>query len=268
MPRECLKNQSRATSKVFVNQQAKAVVAKVSTSSSTPAVSSEVAELKDMINQPPTFQAPPYQASAPAPPAPGVSKSDFDLQRQANDRGRARVLFQANTLLPKGDLKEQSLPRKRKELPSPALYGTFCLSSHAFGYCNALGHVPRCIVLQSFTIMIEKTMESSWIAYLGFRDILPHSCPFPFRQKCFKGGEEHQLSCAKLGKVTTLWSRKSKVLGHKISKSRDLSYRHRAKVDIIANASIPTTGEGYSEFPSRHVGSTDDYQEFFQNRPP
>ncbi|GJR70614.1 reverse transcriptase domain-containing protein [Tanacetum coccineum] len=38
-----------------------------------------------MINQPPTFQAPPYQALAPAPPAPGVSKSDFDNYVKAND---------------------------------------------------------------------------------------------------------------------------------------------------------------------------------------
>ncbi|GJV42081.1 reverse transcriptase domain-containing protein [Tanacetum coccineum] len=37
------------------------------------------------INQPPTFQALPYQAPAPAPPAPGVSKSDFDNYVKAND---------------------------------------------------------------------------------------------------------------------------------------------------------------------------------------
>nr|GEU80526.1 hypothetical protein [Tanacetum cinerariifolium] len=47
MPRECLKI---IESKSKVRQsRAKAVVAKVSTSSSTPAVSSEVAELKDMV---------------------------------------------------------------------------------------------------------------------------------------------------------------------------------------------------------------------------
>ncbi|GKA03957.1 hypothetical protein Tco_0676738 [Tanacetum coccineum] len=38
-----------------------------------------------MINQPPTFQAPPYQAPAPAHPTPGVSKSDFDNYVKAND---------------------------------------------------------------------------------------------------------------------------------------------------------------------------------------
>ncbi|GJR95214.1 reverse transcriptase domain-containing protein [Tanacetum coccineum] len=36
-----------------------------------------------VINQPPTFQAPPYQA--PVPPAPGVSKPDFDNYVKAND---------------------------------------------------------------------------------------------------------------------------------------------------------------------------------------
>ncbi|GKF26215.1 hypothetical protein Tco_0082109 [Tanacetum coccineum] len=37
------------------------------------------------INQPPTFQALPYQAPAPAPPVPGVSRSDFDKYVKAND---------------------------------------------------------------------------------------------------------------------------------------------------------------------------------------
>ncbi|GJZ32018.1 reverse transcriptase domain-containing protein [Tanacetum coccineum] len=106
MPRECSK--SSRQSKVLITKQSH--VSKVSTSSSTPAVSSDVAELKDMvrallldkknqgpapasvkaveqscINQPPTFQAPPYQAPAPAHPTPGVSKSDFDHYVKAND---------------------------------------------------------------------------------------------------------------------------------------------------------------------------------------
>ncbi|GKF56665.1 hypothetical protein Tco_0167005, partial [Tanacetum coccineum] len=37
------------------------------------------------INQPQTFQAPPYQAPAPVPQAHGVSKSDFDNYVKAND---------------------------------------------------------------------------------------------------------------------------------------------------------------------------------------
>ncbi|GJU59511.1 reverse transcriptase domain-containing protein [Tanacetum coccineum] len=52
--------------------------------SSNPSSSYDVAEMKDMINQPPTFQAPPFQASVS--PAPlGVSKPDFDNYVKAND---------------------------------------------------------------------------------------------------------------------------------------------------------------------------------------
>ncbi|GJZ44694.1 hypothetical protein Tco_0591949 [Tanacetum coccineum] len=47
MPRECIKIIERRPK--FVNQEAKAFVSKVSTNSSTPAVSSDVAELKDMV---------------------------------------------------------------------------------------------------------------------------------------------------------------------------------------------------------------------------
>ncbi|GJV36267.1 hypothetical protein Tco_1408744 [Tanacetum coccineum] len=81
----------------------KPVVAKVSSSTSTPGISSEVAELKDMVkallldkkNQPPTptlvkavvqppiYQAPAYQA--PAPQIQGVSKEDFQAYEKAND---------------------------------------------------------------------------------------------------------------------------------------------------------------------------------------
>nr|GEY74995.1 reverse transcriptase domain-containing protein [Tanacetum cinerariifolium] len=86
-----------------------AVVAKVSTSSSTPAISSDVAELKDMVrallldkknqssalapfltpapvkadNQPPPYQAPAYQA--PIPQTQSMSKTDFESYVKAND---------------------------------------------------------------------------------------------------------------------------------------------------------------------------------------
>nr|GEU55615.1 reverse transcriptase domain-containing protein [Tanacetum cinerariifolium] len=112
MPRECLKI---IESKSKVRQsRAKAVVAKVSTSSSTPAISSDVAELKDMVkallldkknqslaptlsstpapvkavepncvNQPPAYQAPVYQA--PIPQTQRVSQTDFESYVKAND---------------------------------------------------------------------------------------------------------------------------------------------------------------------------------------
>ncbi|GJU40477.1 hypothetical protein Tco_1193434 [Tanacetum coccineum] len=49
MPRNVLKNSSRASPKYVSIKETKAVVAKMSTSSSTPAISSDVAELKDMV---------------------------------------------------------------------------------------------------------------------------------------------------------------------------------------------------------------------------
>nr|GEY74496.1 hypothetical protein [Tanacetum cinerariifolium] len=123
MPRECLKI-IESNSKVH-QSRAKAVVAKVSTSSSTPAISSEVFELKDMVrgllldkknqssalapsstpgpvkavepnyvtcdgqlHRPQVNQPPAYQASAyqaPIPQTQGVSTSDFESYVKAND---------------------------------------------------------------------------------------------------------------------------------------------------------------------------------------
>nr|GEX18830.1 DNA-directed DNA polymerase [Tanacetum cinerariifolium] len=107
MPQECLKV-IESRSKVR-QTQAKVVIAKVSTSSSTPAVSSEVSELKDMVrallldkknqssapassstpapvkavNQPSAYQALAYQA--PIPQTQSVSKTDFESYVKAND---------------------------------------------------------------------------------------------------------------------------------------------------------------------------------------
>ncbi|GJW54379.1 reverse transcriptase domain-containing protein [Tanacetum coccineum] len=111
MPRECLKS-SRAI-KVRQSREPKPIVSKVSTVISTPEISSDIAELKDMVkallldkknqNQPSApapvkaveqscvtcggahSYPPPYQAPAPAHPTPGVSKSDFDHYVKAND---------------------------------------------------------------------------------------------------------------------------------------------------------------------------------------
>nr|GFD08335.1 hypothetical protein [Tanacetum cinerariifolium] len=72
MPRECLKI---IESKSKVRQsRTKAVVAKVSTSSSTPAISSDVAELKDMVRA--LLLDKKNQSSAPAPsPTPAPVKT-------------------------------------------------------------------------------------------------------------------------------------------------------------------------------------------------
>ncbi|GJV70860.1 reverse transcriptase domain-containing protein [Tanacetum coccineum] len=105
MPRDCLRI-IKSKSKVR-NSRNKPVVAKVSSSSSTPGISPYVAKLKDMVkallpdkknqNQARTpvkaveesyvtcgvHQAPPYQA--PAPQTQGVTKTDFESYVKAND---------------------------------------------------------------------------------------------------------------------------------------------------------------------------------------
>nr|GEU68028.1 reverse transcriptase domain-containing protein [Tanacetum cinerariifolium] len=107
MPSECLKV-IKSKSKVR-QSRAKAVIAKVNSNSSTPAISSDVAELKDMVrallldkknqssapassptpapvkavNQPPAYQAPAYQT--PIPQTQSVSQTDFERYVKAND---------------------------------------------------------------------------------------------------------------------------------------------------------------------------------------
>ncbi|GJR69746.1 reverse transcriptase domain-containing protein [Tanacetum coccineum] len=93
MPRECLKI---IESKSKVRQsRSKAVVAKVSTSSSTPAVSPYVAE-QNICNQPPAYQAPAYHA--PVPQALGVPKNDFEIYVKANDAVIRNVQTQGQTM--------------------------------------------------------------------------------------------------------------------------------------------------------------------------
>nr|GFB59104.1 reverse transcriptase domain-containing protein [Tanacetum cinerariifolium] len=102
MPRECLKI---IESKSKVRQtRAKAVVAKVSTSSSTLAISSDVAELKDMVRALPLDKKnqssapassstpapvkavnPPLAYQAPIPQTQSVSKTDFESYVKANN---------------------------------------------------------------------------------------------------------------------------------------------------------------------------------------
>ncbi|GJU28868.1 reverse transcriptase domain-containing protein [Tanacetum coccineum] len=87
MPRECLKI-IESKSKVRQSRN-KAVVAKISTSSSTPAISSDVAELKDMVRPALILDRKTKPSSlahqGPAPQTHGVSKTDFERYVTAND---------------------------------------------------------------------------------------------------------------------------------------------------------------------------------------
>nr|GEX66453.1 reverse transcriptase domain-containing protein [Tanacetum cinerariifolium] len=124
MPRECLKI-IESKSKVC-QLRAKAVVAKVNMSSSTLVISSEVAELKDMGNQPPAYQAPIPQTQR-------VSQTDFESYVKANDailrnmqsQGQRSGTLPSNTITnPKEDLKgittRSSVAYQGPTIPTPS----------------------------------------------------------------------------------------------------------------------------------------------------
>ncbi|GKE30708.1 hypothetical protein Tco_1446092, partial [Tanacetum coccineum] len=122
MPRNCLRI-IESKSKVR-NSRNKPVVAKVSSSSSTPGISPDVVELKDMVKalvldkksqaptlvkaveescvlvviQPPAYQDLTYQASAPQ--IQGVSKEDFQAYVKANDAVMRNMQTQGSGTLP------------------------------------------------------------------------------------------------------------------------------------------------------------------------
>ncbi|GJR47097.1 hypothetical protein Tco_1315200 [Tanacetum coccineum] len=103
MPRECLRI-IESKSKVR-NSRNKAVVAKVSSNSSTPGISPDVATLTTEVVQPPAYQAPTYQA--PAPQIQGVSKEDFQAYVKANDAtSRALIEVYEGRITPFGVGKE------------------------------------------------------------------------------------------------------------------------------------------------------------------
>nr|GFC03389.1 reverse transcriptase domain-containing protein [Tanacetum cinerariifolium] len=88
-------------SKSKVHQtRAKAVVAKVSLNSSTPAVSPDVAELKDMVNQPLAYQALAYQAPASQTQGSGTLPGDTVTNPKEDLKGittRSGVAYQGPT---------------------------------------------------------------------------------------------------------------------------------------------------------------------------
>nr|GEY19883.1 reverse transcriptase domain-containing protein [Tanacetum cinerariifolium] len=141
MPRECLKI---IESKSKVRQsRAKAVVAKVSTSSSTQAISFDVAKLKDMVrallldkknhssapaqsltpapvkavNQPPAYQAPIPQTQS-------VSKTDFESYVKANDAVLRNMQNQGSGTLPRNTItnpkEDLKVPNLKPSIPYPS----------------------------------------------------------------------------------------------------------------------------------------------------
>nr|GEV03688.1 reverse transcriptase domain-containing protein [Tanacetum cinerariifolium] len=119
MPRKCLKI---IESKSKVRQsRAKAVVAKVSTSSSTPAISSEVAELKDMVRA--LLLDKKNQSSAQSPtPAPVKQLSQIVLLAVVPTRTKI-ILLPAETFIETTSKRSRTLPSNTITNPKEELKG-------------------------------------------------------------------------------------------------------------------------------------------------
>nr|GEZ29781.1 DNA-directed DNA polymerase [Tanacetum cinerariifolium] len=122
MPRECLKI-IESKSKVC-QSRAKAVVAKVSTSSSTPAISSEVAELKDLVRV--LLLDKKNQSSAPAPsPTPAPVKA---VEPNCVTCGGSGTLPSNTVTNPKEELKgittQSGVAYQGPIIPTPSKQGT------------------------------------------------------------------------------------------------------------------------------------------------
>nr|GFA60175.1 reverse transcriptase domain-containing protein [Tanacetum cinerariifolium] len=205
MPRECLKI---IESKSKVRQsRAKAVVAKEGTSSSTPVISSDVAELKDMVkallldkkNQSPAptpsttpapvkavesncvNQAPVYQA--PIPQTQRVSQTDFESYVKANDailrNMQSLGTLPGNTITnPKEDLKgittRSGVAYQRPKTPSPSKQETKVTKDQVKNPSsqNTAPVQPSVIQSQSLKQRINSQLQLHWGFDLGITSIL------------------------------------------------------------------------------------------------
>ncbi|GKC42012.1 reverse transcriptase domain-containing protein [Tanacetum coccineum] len=120
-------------------------------------------------------------------------------------------------------------------------YGTFMYRRMPFRLCNAPGTFQRCIVA-IFHDMIEKTMEVFMDDFLVFGDSFS-SC-LSHLDKMLQRCEDTNLMLN--WEKCHFMVKKGIVLGHKISKSR--IEVDKAKVDVIAKLSHPTTVKGIRSF--------------------
>ncbi|GKA64821.1 reverse transcriptase domain-containing protein [Tanacetum coccineum] len=93
------------------------------------------------INQPPTFQAPPYQAPALVPPAPGVSKSDFDNYVKANDA--PVVASKTKPTLPYPSRANKEKLREKDNLLASKFMEIFQNLHFELSFADALLHMPK-----------------------------------------------------------------------------------------------------------------------------
>nr|GFA35629.1 reverse transcriptase domain-containing protein [Tanacetum cinerariifolium] len=133
-------------------------------------------------------------------------------------------------------------------------YGTFAYRRMPFGLCNAPGTFQKCM-MSIFHDMIEKTMELFMDDFLVFGDSF---------SSCLTNLDKMLNRCEETNLVLN-WEKchfmckEGIVLGHKISKSG--IEVDRAKVDVIAKLSHPTTITGVRSF----LGHAGFYRCFIQD---
>ncbi|GJX92118.1 reverse transcriptase domain-containing protein, partial [Tanacetum coccineum] len=145
-------------------------------------------------------------------------------------------------------------PQDQKETTFTCQYRTFAYRRMPFGLCNAPGTFQRCMIA-IFHDMIEKTIEVFMDDFSVFGDSFD-SC-LSNLEKMLKRYEGTNLVLN--SEKCHFMCREGIVLGHKISKSG--IEVDRAKVDVIAKLSHPTTVKGVRSF----LGDVGFYRRFIQD---
>ncbi|GKA49333.1 reverse transcriptase domain-containing protein [Tanacetum coccineum] len=145
-------------------------------------------------------------------------------------------------------------PQDQEKTTFTCSYRTFAYRRMPFGLCNAPGTFQRCM-MAIFHDMIEKTMEMFMDDFSVFGDSFD-SC-LSNLEKMLKWCEDTNLVLN--WEKCHFMCREGIVLGHKISRSG--IEVDRAKLDVIAKLSHPTTVKGVRRFLG-HVGF---YRRFIQD---
>nr|GEV33250.1 reverse transcriptase domain-containing protein [Tanacetum cinerariifolium] len=145
-------------------------------------------------------------------------------------------------------------PQDQEKTTFTCAYGTFAYHRMPFGLCNAPSTFQRCM-MSIFHNMIEKTMEVFVDDFSVFGDSFLSS--LTNLDKMLERCEETNLVLN--WEKCHFMCREGIVLGHKISKSG--IEVDRAKVDVIAKLSHPTTVKGVRSF----LGHPGFYRRFIQD---
>nr|GEW68623.1 reverse transcriptase domain-containing protein [Tanacetum cinerariifolium] len=145
-------------------------------------------------------------------------------------------------------------PKDQEKTTFTCPYGMFTYRRMPFGLCNASSTFQRCM-MAIFHDMIEKMMEVFMDDFSVFRNSF-ETC-LSYLDKMLKRCEDTNL-CLNWEK-SYFMVKEGIVLGHKISKNGIEVYK--AKVDVIAKLSHPTTVKGIRSF----LGYAGFYRRFIQD---